>query len=256
MADLTALTDELLPEWIPFRDAAAARRPDQGTACDAWTVRDILVHQAGNAEELDRVLSAHLDGDPVPPTRSFEDREAPYHPLPDDGVWETLIERIGALARTVERSLDVDGDAPVPWTGRRMPVRAFGEHMREELVIHRWDIAGDDETGRALLGAPWFTVHTVVEVGRPLLQRGLAQLGEVRFTARLRVPGGDDDVVVTAGPEPSIDLAPAGGPAELESDAGARALVLWGRRPADCGRLRSTAGAERLGRLRTLLSGY
>jgi hypothetical protein len=63
-------------------------------------------------------------------------------------------------------------------------------------------------------------------------------------------------VVVGAGPAPSIELAPADGPAELESDAGARALLLWGRRPSDCGRLRSTAGAERLGRLRTLLSGY
>ena len=256
MADLTALTDELLPEWRPFRDAAAARRSDQGTACDAWTVRDILVHQTGNAEELTRALSAHLDGDPVPPTRSFEDREAPYHRLPDDGVWEALIDRVGALARTVERSLDADGDALVPWTGRRMRARAFAEHMREELVIHRWDIAGDDETSRALLAAPWFTLHTVVEVGQPLLRGGQAQLGEVRFTARLRVPGGGDDVVVTAGPDPAIELAPVDGPAELESDAAARALVLWGRRPADCGRLRSTAGAERLGRLRTLLSGY
>ncbi|WP_372517622.1 maleylpyruvate isomerase N-terminal domain-containing protein [Mycobacterium florentinum] len=32
------------------------RRPDSGTWCEAWTVRDIVIHQAGNAEELARVL--------------------------------------------------------------------------------------------------------------------------------------------------------------------------------------------------------
>ena len=82
MADLTALIDDLLPEWAPFRDAAAARRPDQGTACDAWTVRDILVHQTGNAEQLHRVLHAHLDGGTVPATRSFEEREVPITGFP------------------------------------------------------------------------------------------------------------------------------------------------------------------------------
>ena len=40
------------PEWRPFADAVARRRPDTGTWCEAWTVRDIVAHQAGNAEEL------------------------------------------------------------------------------------------------------------------------------------------------------------------------------------------------------------
>ena len=78
-----------------------------------------------------------------------------------------LIERIGTLARTVERALHGDADAPVAWTGRQMRVRWFGEHMREELVIHRWDLAGDDRISCELLGAPWFTQHSVVAVGRP-----------------------------------------------------------------------------------------
>jgi hypothetical protein len=44
------------PEWQPFLDAVQRRRPDAGTWCEAWTVRDIVIHQAGNAEELARVL--------------------------------------------------------------------------------------------------------------------------------------------------------------------------------------------------------
>jgi hypothetical protein len=42
------------PEWQPFLDAVRQRRPDAGTWCEAWTVRDIVIHQAGNAEELAR----------------------------------------------------------------------------------------------------------------------------------------------------------------------------------------------------------
>lgn len=38
-------------------------------------MRDIVVHQAGNAEELARVLGGHLAGQPVA-TRGFEEREA------------------------------------------------------------------------------------------------------------------------------------------------------------------------------------
>ena len=67
--------DDRFPEWRPFLDAVETRRPDDSTWCDPWTVRDIVVHQTGTAEELARVLSAHLDGEPVG-TRSFEEREA------------------------------------------------------------------------------------------------------------------------------------------------------------------------------------
>jgi len=53
------------PEWQPFLDAVRQRRPDAGTWCEAWTARDIVIHQAGNAEELARVLGGHLAGEPV-----------------------------------------------------------------------------------------------------------------------------------------------------------------------------------------------
>jgi hypothetical protein len=36
------------PEWEPFAHAVQQRRPDTGTWCEAWTVRDVVVHQAGN----------------------------------------------------------------------------------------------------------------------------------------------------------------------------------------------------------------
>jgi hypothetical protein len=54
----------------------------------------------------------------------------------------------------------------------------------------------------------------------------------------------------------AIGLAESDGPATLETDAAARVLLLWGRRPADPSRICSRVGPEALGRLRQLLSGY
>jgi uncharacterized protein (TIGR03083 family) len=156
-ARIPSLTDRLIPEWSAFRDAMTTRRPDHGTACEAWTVRDIAAHQAGNADELARILRAHVDGGPVPTTRPFEEREPQYRRLDDRALNRVLAERIDELAVVVDHAMDVDPDALVPWTGRTMRVRWFGEHMREELVIHRWDIVGDDRISGELLGEPWFT---------------------------------------------------------------------------------------------------
>jgi hypothetical protein len=65
------------PEWRPFADAVARRHPDTGTWCEAWTVRDIVAHQAGNAEELGRVLAGHLAGEPVENPRFRSGRVGP-----------------------------------------------------------------------------------------------------------------------------------------------------------------------------------
>ena len=54
----------------------------------------------------------------------------------------------------------------------------------------------------------------------------------------------------------TIGLAEPDGPATLETDAAARVLLLWGRRPADPSRICSRVGPEALGRVRRLLSGY
>jgi hypothetical protein len=53
-----------------------------------------------------------------------------------------------------------------------------------------------------------------------------------------------------------IELTEPDGPATLETDAAARVLLLWGRRPADPSRICSSVGPETLGRVRRLLSGY
>lgn len=237
-------------------DAVRRHGPDAGTWCEAWTVRDIVVHQAGNAEELARVLGGHLAGEPVA-TRGFEEREGPLRALNDADLWDALTERMATLNDVAAAAEGVPADTDVAWTGRTMKVPWFAEHMREELVLHSWDITGDEPAARARLAEPWMTTHSVLAVGRPLLAKGAKQLepGE-RIEARLRADG-TDDVVVAADPDQvTIGFAEPDGPATLETDAAARVLLLWGRRPADPSRIRSRVGPETLGRVRRLLGGY
>ncbi|MGK4578673.1 maleylpyruvate isomerase N-terminal domain-containing protein [Kitasatospora sp. HPMI-4] len=247
-----------LPELVPFLHAVQARRPDDGTWCEAWTVRDVVAHLAGNAEELARVLQAFLAGTPVE-TRGF-DREAPYRRMSDAELWSAFIARCEQLTEvTAAAATDLSPETEVRWTGRTVKAPFFAEHMREELILHRWDLTGDDRTALQALNEPWMTEHSVVSVGRPLLARGSAALDPGpagRFEDRLRTPG-TDDVVVTSGPDGgSIRLAAPEGPATIESDAAVRVLLLWGRRPADPSRWHSAVGPEALRRVRTLLSGY
>ena len=250
------IDEDRFPEWRPFLDAVRRHGPDAGTWCEAWTVRDIVVHQAGNAEELARVLGAHLDGQPVA-TRSFEEREGPLRALNDADLWDALTDRMATLNEVAVAAEAVPAHTDVAWTGRTMKVPWFAEHMREELVLHSWDITGDEPDAQARLAEPWMTTHSVVAVGRPLLVKGakLLSLGE-RIEARLRADGTDDVVVAADSDQITIGLAEPDGPATLETDAAARVLLLWGRRPADPSRIRSRAGAETLGRVRRLLSGY
>ena len=197
------------PEWQPFAEAVHDRRPDAGTWCEAWTVRDIVIHQTGNAEELSRVLGAHLEGEPVD-TRGFEEREAPFRALDNGDLWSSFVDRMARLGEVAAAAEELSDDTDVGWTGRTMKVPWFAEHMREELVLHGWDITGDDPSAQSRLGQWWMTEHSVEAVGAPT----------------------------------------------LETDAAARVLLLWGRRPADPGRICSSVGPAALGRLRTLLSGY
>lgn len=249
----------VLPEWEGFAHAVQARRPDAGTWCEAWTVRDVLIHNTGNAEEFARVLRAHHEGRPVG-TRSFEEREAPFQTMTDPALWSAFVSRCEQLVDISDAAKnDLPADTEISWTGRTVTPSFFVEHMREEMVLHRWDMTGDDATAVHSLMQPWMTTHSVREVGIPLLARGTASLNlgpEERVEGRLRAPG-TDDILITAAPSGStIELVAPEGPATIESDPAVRALLLWGRRPADPSRWHSQAGPEPLRRVRALLSGY
>ncbi|MER6733242.1 hypothetical protein [Streptomyces puniciscabiei] len=211
-----------------------------------------MIHQTGNAEELARVLRAFLGGSPVE-TRGFE-REATYRRLPDSELWAAFMSRCEELTDVAAAAAeDLSPDTEVRWTGRTVTAPFFAEHMREELILHRWDLTGDDRTAVQALNEPWMTEHSVVSVGRPLLAKGRTGLDlgpDGRVEGRLRTPG-TDDVVVTADADgtgirlaapraPRRSRATQGRPARVyaarstgDGGTAVRVLLLWGRRPAD-----------------------
>lgn len=256
---VSARINAVFPEWEGFAHAVQSRRPDSGTWCEGWTVRDVLVHQTGNAEELHRVLAGHLAGQPVD-TRPFEERELPYRDMDDIDLWSAFVNRCEQLADLAEGATrDLAADTKISWTKRTVNPAFFAEHLRQELVLHRWDMTGDDASATDSLSQPWLTKHSVHDVGTPLLARGATTLRlgpDQEIEARLRAPGTDDILVTATAAGNTIQFAIPEGEPTIESDPAVRTLLLWGRRPADPSRWHSQAGPDALRQARTLLSGY
>src|ERR1700683_4233128 len=233
--------------------------PEAVSACDGWTTHEIAAHVTGIAVEVIRHLEPYLQGDPVPRTRSFEEREAPLQAIGHLALLSRLDAEEERMRRLVGDVLSREPDAVIPWTGRHMAVAKFIPHLRNEHALHRWDIAGDDETSRQLLGDMDLGGHSVGELGGILLVAGRAHDPDpdAEVHLRLRTDGQRDlRVIVENGnatlawasdqaDEPSVDI-----------DAGARQLFIWGRRPDHRGRLRSHLTQPDLARLQALLSGY
>lgn len=233
--------------------------PDACCGCAGWTAHELVAHLVAAAVEVALNLEAYGEGRPVPATRGFEAREAPWRAHDPIGLRHELPGALGRMCDAVDAVLAEEPDAVVPWTGRQMEVAAFVTHLRSELALHRFDLVGDDEDGTALLAQPELTLHAATVLARPLLARGSrARTGRgepVRLT--LASPGEPDVTVVVDGGSARLELEPTGA-AELavRCDPAARLLVLWGRRPGDPRRLRAPGGAATLGLLQGLLAGY
>ena len=242
-----------------FFDATDQAAPRAVSACDGWTTHEIVAHVTGIAIEVSRHLDPFLQGDPVPRTRSFEEREAPLQTAEHAALLGRLDAEEARMRRLVDEVLDREPDAVIPWTGRKMAVAKFIPHLRNEHALHRWDIAGDDDISAGLLGSMDLVDHSVGELGAILLVAGRAHDPDpdAGFQARLRVTGQPDlRVLVDQG---NANLAWAEDSADepaVEMDAGARQLFIWGRRPDHRGRLHSDLTQPQLARLQALLSGY
>lgn len=242
-----------------FLDAHQDTAPEVVSACEGWTTHEVTAHLAATAAEITRHLEPYLQGDAVPRTRTFEEREPPYRAMDDATLGRRLPDEDDKMRSILGQVLAQQPDAVIPWTGRQMAVAKFLPHMRNEFAIHRWDIVGDDETSAELLSQPELTEHAVGVLGRILLLRG---------TAHDPFPGQDFHLRLRAGPAPDVRVVVEAGHAGLELthseadepsvelDPAARTLVIWGRRPGQRGRFRSHVGEPALRRLQALLSGY
>jgi hypothetical protein len=242
-----------------FLDARQHTAPEVVSACEGWTAHEVTAHLAAAAAEITRHLEPYLQGEAVPETRTFEEREPPYRAMGDASLRRRLEAEEHRMRSIIEQVLAQEPDAVIPWTGRRMAVAKFLPHMRNEFAVHRWDFVGDDETSTELLGQPELTEHAVTVLGRLLLVRGAEQdpFPGQDFCVRLRAEQGHDVVLVVEDGRPRLELA--GDDTDdphIELDPAARTLLIWGRRPDQRGRVRSHVDEPTLRRLQALLSGY
>ena len=258
MADST--TDlKLSAEAEAFLDARQTVAPTQVSACEGWTAHEVTAHLAAAAAEVTRHLRPYLSGDPVPRTKTFEEREPPFRVLGDVELQRRLVAEEEQMREAISDVLAAEPDAVIPWTGRTMGVAKFIPHMRNEFAVHRWDFVGDDDTGTALLAQPELTAHAVGVLGEILLRAGRRHdpRPDEEFDVRLRAPGAADVRVRVDAGRAGLELA-EDEPDQpcLELDPAARTLFIWGRRPDRRGRIHSRLPQDQLARLQSLLAGY
>jgi uncharacterized protein (TIGR03083 family) len=242
-----------------FLDALHYTAPQVVSACEGWTAHEVTAHLTGIVVEISRHLSPYLAGEPVPETCSFEEREAPFQAMGDAELSRVLEAEEEHTRSLMDQVLADEADAVIPWTGRQMVVAKFWPHLRNEFAIHRWDVVGDDDTSMELLSQPDLTEHAVGILGEILTRRGHQNDPEPDqdFHVRLRSGTTADVCLVVSGGRARLEFAEAqNDEPHVELDAAARVLMIWGRRPAQRGRVRSRVGRSTLLRLQALLSGY
>lgn len=242
-----------------FLETIVSTDPGSITWCDGWTAHEIAAHVTGIAVEVNRHLSPFLQGDSVPKTRSFEEREAPLQSMDHDDLLVLFESEERRMRDLVAAVLEMNPDSVIPWTGRHMAVAKFIPHLRNEHALHRWDVVGEDQVASVLIGQRELTEHSVEVLGQILLVAGRSHdpAPHEDFDACLRTEGESDLYVLVRDQEATLSWD---GPSDcqqiVECDAAARQLFIWGRHPQGAERLRSQLGKAELTRLQTLLSGY
>ena len=152
--------------------------------------------------------------------------------------------------------------ATVPFTGWKMDAVTMITHVRSELALHRWDLAGDDELSFELLSQPEFAAHAVRSLNAFAgLQESPAQRARASglssdFAVRLCTIDQPDVIATVQDGIGRLELAdPVDGPALL-MDAAARVLMLWGRRQTQAHDVRSTLDSGDLALLHRWMYGF
>jgi hypothetical protein len=189
-----------------FLDSVHRTPSEAVSACDGWTTHEIASHVAGIAVEVVRHLEPYLQGDPVPQTRSFEEREALLQAIEHAALLRRAEAEEHRMRQIVGDVLEREPDAVIPWTGRQMAVAKFIPHLRNEHALHRWDLAGDDDVSLDLLASNDLVEHSVGVLGRILLVAGRSHdpSPDADFHVRLRADGQRDLRVVVENGEASL----------------------------------------------------
>jgi hypothetical protein len=200
-------------------------------------------------------LEPAIAGEPIPPTRSFADREEPWRQRSYSDACSALPQYVGRVTSALDTLLAANPTHVMPWSGRQMPTVMFRSHLRNEFALHRWDLVGSDALCKALLSDFSLTQHTVRALAGPLL--ALAKAVPSDWSARLRSPETDDVVISSTDTGLAMAIEAPSGEATVECDADVRLLLLWNRfAPNRDSQMRAPLGGAALQQLRSVLGGY
>lgn len=245
-------------EASAFFDALDAVSPGAATPCAGWTVHELTAHLASGADGLAAQAEARLGGEPIPVLEPWPVRESRFAELAPASLRRVLLAAEERMAAAFAELTSAGLTDPVPELGFGFPLAELVLHMRQEFAVHRFDLGADDEAGARLLGQPELTEHSVRMLSEPLLAGAAEPGSDTPLRAVLHCPDAGDDLVVQIGGgagrlrwEPPEER----GPDELTISCtpGDRLLLLWGRSVPGAARLRTTAPAEAVDRLRRRL---
>jgi hypothetical protein len=234
-AALTAADRGDVDEVGEFITTLLATPATRLTACRGWTAHELVAHLAAGAAEEADIIEAHLVG-VERPTRGFEEREAPYRVLVDAHLRDRLVEEAARLTVALDRLRRRDGER-VRFTGRPMSAADFAMHSRSECALHRWDLVGRDDVGWRMLAQPCLTTHalevltSMPNFGEAATDRLVRHSAERHVRVTIRSAPHDDVVATVTDSALTLALKPIDdSAADVELDAAARLLMLWGRR--------------------------
>ena len=106
-------------------DSRQRTSPDVVSACEGWTAHELTAHLASTAAEITRHLAPYLQGDEVPTTRAFEEREPPYRSMDDDTLCRRLLDEEEKMRSVIGQVLAIGAifATPAPLAVRITSVR-------------------------------------------------------------------------------------------------------------------------------------
>lgn len=216
--------------FIAFVQALHCADPQSPTRCAGWTVHELTAHLAAGSAEIADLIEDSLAGAPIRPTRDFEEREAPYRVLPPKELRRAFFRQALRATVAVDRLSQAGPTSRVAFTGALLDAATLVLHSESELIIHRWDIVGNDDTSIHALSDSRLAVHAATAVAAMKPNVFPPRAGE-HETIILRSPGAAD-VTVTGGPVTTIELAAHDTtPPVVQCHPAVRTLLLWGRYP-------------------------
>ncbi|MGH3547451.1 MAG: maleylpyruvate isomerase N-terminal domain-containing protein [Pseudonocardiaceae bacterium] len=149
-------------EAAAFLDARQYTAPEVVSACEGWTAHEVTAHLAAAAAEITCHLEPYLAGEPVPRTRSFEDREPPYRAMGDAELLRRLDVEEEKMRGTIEQVLAREPEVVIPWTTEHA-VSVLGQILVRRG--HEHDPAPQEDFHVRLRAENASDVRLVVEAG-------------------------------------------------------------------------------------------